>query len=203
MYRELGCADAPGTYGVADLGGRTRIVWRYTADNETRTFEVRYTLRGLKANVASEIKKRRWFFSHGLVPLVLALLAFAGLGAVMFFLAAGGWRPVYPRGNLGSGATSIAIGDLASGFGSALAPSSSGSGGSGGVSPAVVEAAVEAAEAALVGSGKGDPVRGRPFRRGPLRPHEGAEANWAILCSLRPVDTPSIDNREDARDSLR
>ena len=35
-------------------------------------------------------------------------------------------------GNLGSGPTSLAIGDLASGFGSALAPPSSGSGGFGG-----------------------------------------------------------------------
>ena len=43
--------------------------------------------------------------------------------------------PIYwisPSGNLGSGASSLGIGDLASGFGSALAPPSSGSGGGGG-----------------------------------------------------------------------
>ena len=44
---ELGCADSPGTFGVADLGGRTRIVWHYSAADELRTFELRYTLRGL------------------------------------------------------------------------------------------------------------------------------------------------------------
>ena len=44
---ELGCADSPGTFGVADLGGRTRIVWHYSAADEARTFELRYTLRGL------------------------------------------------------------------------------------------------------------------------------------------------------------
>lgn len=38
---------------------------------------------------------------------------------------------ISPGGNLGAGATSIAIGDLASGFGSALAPPSSGAGGGG------------------------------------------------------------------------
>ena len=52
MYRpggctELGCIDAPGTYGVADLGGRVRIVWHYSAADEVRTFQIRYTLRGL------------------------------------------------------------------------------------------------------------------------------------------------------------
>ncbi len=39
---------------------------------------------------------------------------------------------ISPTGDLGSGATSISIGDLSSGFGSALAPPSSGSGGGGG-----------------------------------------------------------------------
>ena len=44
---ELGCYDLAGTYGVADLGGRTRIVWHYSASNEARTFEIRYTLQGV------------------------------------------------------------------------------------------------------------------------------------------------------------
>ena len=39
---------------------------------------------------------------------------------------------ISPNGDLGSGATSMSIGDLSSGFGSALAPPSSGSGGGGG-----------------------------------------------------------------------
>ena len=44
---ELGCLGAPGTFGVADLGGRTRIVWHYAAADQARTFEVRYAIRGL------------------------------------------------------------------------------------------------------------------------------------------------------------
>ena len=44
---DLGCAGSPGTFGVAALGDRTRIVWHYAADSEVRTFEVRYSLRGL------------------------------------------------------------------------------------------------------------------------------------------------------------
>jgi hypothetical protein len=44
---ELGCLDAPATFGVADVGRRVRIVWHYAATNETRTFEIRYTIRGL------------------------------------------------------------------------------------------------------------------------------------------------------------
>ena len=63
---------------------------------------------------------------------------------------------ISPGGNLGSGATSLAIGDLASGFGSALAPPSSGSGGSAAASRAAAEAA--AAEAA-----------GEPGEHGTLR----------------------------------
>ena len=44
---ELGSFGAPDTFGVAELGDRTRIVWHYDAFNEGRTFAVRYTLRGL------------------------------------------------------------------------------------------------------------------------------------------------------------
>ena len=44
---ELGCADRPGRYGTATIGRRFRIVWHYSASNEVRTFELRYTLRGL------------------------------------------------------------------------------------------------------------------------------------------------------------
>jgi uncharacterized membrane protein len=44
---DLGCADAPGTYGVAHLDGKVRIVWHYSALDENRTFEIRYELSGL------------------------------------------------------------------------------------------------------------------------------------------------------------
>ena len=38
---------APGTFGVARLDGRDRIVWHYQALDEPRTFEIRYTLSGV------------------------------------------------------------------------------------------------------------------------------------------------------------
>jgi uncharacterized membrane protein len=41
---ELGCSDTPDTFGVARLDGKTRIVWHYSALDETRTFEIRYTM---------------------------------------------------------------------------------------------------------------------------------------------------------------
>src|SRR5262249_59058839 len=44
---DLGCSDREGTFGVARLDGKTRIVWHYSALDETRTFEIRYTLSGL------------------------------------------------------------------------------------------------------------------------------------------------------------
>ena len=36
-----------GTFGVRELDGRVRIVWRFRASNESRTFTVRYRLTGL------------------------------------------------------------------------------------------------------------------------------------------------------------
>lgn len=44
---ELGSSGFPGTFGVADLGDRTRIVWHYGAQDERRTFTVRYVLTNL------------------------------------------------------------------------------------------------------------------------------------------------------------
>ena len=44
---ELGCTDAPGTFGSASLGNSTRIVWHYQAADELRTFVVHYRLRGV------------------------------------------------------------------------------------------------------------------------------------------------------------
>ncbi|MBP1633221.1 MAG: putative rane protein, partial [Acidobacteria bacterium] len=44
---ELGSSGAPGTFGVADLGGRVRIVWHYAAADEGRIFTLSYRLRGL------------------------------------------------------------------------------------------------------------------------------------------------------------
>jgi len=195
---------------------------------------------GFKAAVSGEVTTRGWFRSVGIVPLIAGIVVFAGIGALLAYIAIDGWRSVYPRwsdvvlialafaafvnaavlfgastrrklwrrrsrdaaleaerwdafrrylqdfprlqeappatlalwerllvygiafgiaervlqaahmampeamaqasslywisgqGNLGSGASAMSIGDLASGFGSALAPPSSGSGGFGG-----------------------------------------------------------------------
>jgi hypothetical protein len=44
---ELEPGGPPGTFGVDDLGGRVRIVWRFRAANEARTFTIRYRMTGL------------------------------------------------------------------------------------------------------------------------------------------------------------
>ncbi|NQV07288.1 DUF2207 domain-containing protein, partial [bacterium] len=43
----LGSSGDPGTFGVDDLGSRTRVVWHYRATNEQRTFTVTYRLSGV------------------------------------------------------------------------------------------------------------------------------------------------------------
>ena len=224
--------------GVIEGGAERLSRFREKIEADREAMSKRFT--AFKANVDTEVGNRRWFLSRGALPLALALLVFAGAGALLFYLAIDGWRSVYPRwsdvvllgvgaaafldaaivlgaltqrrlwrrrskagnleaerweafrryltdfprlqeappatlelwerllvygiafgiaervlqaahlampeelaqassiywispgGNLGSGATSLAIGDLASGFGSALAPPSSGSGGGGG-----------------------------------------------------------------------
>jgi len=44
---ELGSSGVPGTFGVADLGGRVRVVWHYAAADEVRTFVLEYRLQGM------------------------------------------------------------------------------------------------------------------------------------------------------------
>ncbi len=44
---ELGCIDAPGTFGAVNLGHSVRIVWHYGALDEQRTFDVHYRLSGV------------------------------------------------------------------------------------------------------------------------------------------------------------
>ncbi|MEX0699912.1 MAG: DUF2207 domain-containing protein, partial [Acidimicrobiia bacterium] len=51
---DLGCSSAPSTFGVADLGGRVRVVWHYRSFGETRTFTLRYTMLGL-AKAADDV----------------------------------------------------------------------------------------------------------------------------------------------------
>jgi hypothetical protein len=44
---ELEPGGPPGTFGVEDLGGRIRIVWRFQASDEARRFTIRYRFTGL------------------------------------------------------------------------------------------------------------------------------------------------------------
>ncbi len=44
---DLGCSSPAGTFGVRDLGGRTRVVWHYSAVDTSRTFTVTYLVTGL------------------------------------------------------------------------------------------------------------------------------------------------------------
>ena len=50
-----------------------------------------------KSEVVDETKDLAWFRSIGALPLALAALAFVGVGVLLIFLAANGWRSVYPR----------------------------------------------------------------------------------------------------------
>ena len=52
-----------------------------------------------KANVGTEVGNRKWFISRGAVPLALALVLFVAVAALLIFVAADGWRSVYPRWN--------------------------------------------------------------------------------------------------------
>jgi uncharacterized membrane protein len=44
---DLEPGGTPGTFGIRDLGGRLRIVWRFRAADEVRTFTIRYRISGL------------------------------------------------------------------------------------------------------------------------------------------------------------
>ena len=44
---ELAPGGPAGTFGIRDLGGRIRVVWRFNASNEVRTFTIRYRFTGL------------------------------------------------------------------------------------------------------------------------------------------------------------
>ena len=50
-----------------------------------------------KGDVSTEVSKRGWFVSWGLLPLLVALLVFAAIGGAPLLLAVDGWRAVYPR----------------------------------------------------------------------------------------------------------
>ena len=263
---------------IAD-GSERLSRFREKIEDDRETMSKRFT--SFKAKVGTEVGNRKWLISRGVVPLVLALVAFVAVGALLFYLGVNGWRSVYPRwsdvvliglavaafvnaaivlgaltqrklwrrrspdgeveaerweafrryltdfprlqeappatlalwerflvygiafgiadrvlqaahlampealaqassiywispgGDLGSGASSMGIGDLASGFGSALAPPSSGSGGGGGgFSGGGGEEAAGAAAARGDGRSSG------------ARPEPGARPRWAPSMGL-------------------
>jgi hypothetical protein len=58
----LGSTDTPGTFGVEEIQGATRVVWHYRATDQRRTFRVAYTL--ARATVAytdvAEVNLQVW-----------------------------------------------------------------------------------------------------------------------------------------------
>ncbi len=50
-----------------------------------------------KEAVDTALDEHRWLVSPGLVPLLAALVLFAGAGVLLLWLAVDGWRPVWPR----------------------------------------------------------------------------------------------------------
>jgi uncharacterized membrane protein len=80
---------------VLDGGAERLSGFREEIENERQAMSSRFT--AFKASVEGEAGNRRWFVSQGAIPLVVGLFAFAGLGALLSYLAINGWRSVYPR----------------------------------------------------------------------------------------------------------
>ncbi len=81
--------------GVLDGGSEKLSRFREKIEEDRAEMSKRFT--AFKANVNKEVRGRKWFVSLGALPLVVGLLAFAGLGALLSYLAINGWRSVYPR----------------------------------------------------------------------------------------------------------
>jgi len=81
--------------GVIKDGPERLSRFREKIEDDREAMSKHFT--SFKANVGTEVGNRRWFISRGAVPLAVALLLFAGIGALLVFLAANGWRSVYPR----------------------------------------------------------------------------------------------------------
>ena len=83
--------------GVLGGGSERLLRFREHIASERTAMSPRFTT--FKENVSDEIARRPLVRLRGVVPLVGALVAFAGAGILMFFLAIQGWRSVYPRWN--------------------------------------------------------------------------------------------------------
>ncbi len=79
------------------LDGESERLSRFREEIEDEREEMSERFTAFRESVDTEVGNRRWFVSLGLVPLVVGLLAFAGLGLLLAYLAIDGWRSVYPR----------------------------------------------------------------------------------------------------------
>ncbi|HEU6444795.1 MAG TPA: DUF2207 domain-containing protein, partial [Gaiellaceae bacterium] len=81
--------------GVLDGGSERLSRFREEIEDERESMSKRFT--AFKTSVGEEVRRRRWFVSMGAVPLGVGVLVFAGIGALLAYLAIDGWRSVYPR----------------------------------------------------------------------------------------------------------
>ncbi|HET9460932.1 MAG TPA: DUF2207 domain-containing protein [Gaiellaceae bacterium] len=79
------------------LDGSTERLSRFRdrIEDERESMHPRFT--SFKEAVGKEVGRRRWFWSIGAVPLIVAAVLFGLAGGVLVFLAQDGWRSVYPR----------------------------------------------------------------------------------------------------------
>ena len=94
---ELGCLDAPGTFGTAVIGKKVRIVWHYQASDEVRVFRIHYRLSDVAVayDDVVDVNLKVWG-SEWKEPLDRLLATEAAPGKV---LRAWG-HPVYVRGDV-------------------------------------------------------------------------------------------------------
>ena len=80
---------------VLDGGKRRLSEFREEIEGERTAMAPRFE--AFKAAASGEVANLGWFRSIGLVPLVVAMIVFAAIGALLAFIAIDGWRTVYPR----------------------------------------------------------------------------------------------------------
>ncbi len=115
---DLGCNSPPSTFGVADLGGRVRVVWHYATDGGERTFDLAYRLTGLAkasddvVDVFLQVWGEEW--ESSLDELTASMQLPAGTGEIFIWghpssvngvtsLGADGVRPTLTANNIPSG----------------------------------------------------------------------------------------------------
>ena len=81
------------------LDGETEVLSRFREriEDDREPMSKRFT--AFKTHVGEEVGRLHWFRSIGAVPLAIALVVFAVIGALLGWQALDGWRSVYPRWN--------------------------------------------------------------------------------------------------------